>query len=520
MDQFGESLFNIKNSNKYFYRIVFNNKTGKTILISRYDNIHDSFGINDLFIDENKFKREDIDILLGISSISDSLKIEKTYQLLNFQNNKNDILICINGCQIPIYAFKDKISLNITSNIFSPTVYGSLSRSIFDKFNKNTSIFNIYPTNDFNVVDINKEIKYMNSFINSHDILRKNNEKTLLQISDACYLLPKFYRNVLYTNFIYDGIEDGHIEMIKSNYDEVWNTSQFGENLLKRRPQYNLKTKVIRPGIKTSLFKKENVNYDHIRKVKESFSEMGNKYKFISFCQDTFRSGIDVIIESFFKAFLNNENAILSIYIEPIHCYQSKSKRERIIFYQNIINKIKQKHKIKKQPPIYINYGNTTEQGRINLFKACDCHIMGTRGEGFCLPLIEASLCEIPQIVPNHTGLSEVYPDSMNEFIPTLPSNCGMKQSSMVSGSLEYFGDYPDLGDSPDFSPIHYNSILYDYNEESINWISERMVQEYENKNVEYNNYNIPLLRDKVEKLYNEEKFFSLIKESIPEIEF
>jgi len=38
------------------------------------------------------------------------------------------------------------------------------------------------------------------------------------------------------------------------------------------------------------------------------------------------------------------------------------------------------------------------------LYKACQCFVLPTRGEGFGLPFVEASLCGLPVIAPRHGG--------------------------------------------------------------------------------------------------------------------
>lgn len=519
MQDLGSSFFSIKSNKRYFHRIVFNNKNGKTILLDKFENFQDSFRIDNLEINDYSISKKDIDVLPGIMSLPDDINTKLTYQLVNFDGPKNNILINIKGCLYPIYFFKDEISLHLSTNIFSPTIYGHLSRSIFNKYPKNTSILNTCLSNDFKIVDMKNEIFYTNSFCKNYRQLYDSTiEKTLLQITDACFFIPKFYRNILYTNFIFENINQSQIEMIECNYDEVWSTSDFGVNLIKDKINKKIKIKTLRPGIKTSIYKKENIGKVLIEKTKEEFSEFYNKYKFITICQDTFRSGIDVLLESFFKAFTSNDNAILLIFIEPISSEQVNNKRLRIKYYQNLILNIKDKCNIKKQPSIYLNYGNISQHKKSSLFMLSDCHVLTSRAEGCCMSLIESALCNLPQIVPNHTGLTEIFPDSMTEFIPTIKVNCGHKIN--INGNLEYIGNYPCMGDSPDFNPISFNCDMYDYNEDSKEWIANRMISEYHNKNVEYNKYNTLNLKDKVIEMYNEDMFFKNLIENLPEIKF
>lgn len=54
----GQTFLSISNCNKYFYRIVYNTKTGLTLNISKFEKVQDSFYVDDIVIDSLKMKEK------------------------------------------------------------------------------------------------------------------------------------------------------------------------------------------------------------------------------------------------------------------------------------------------------------------------------------------------------------------------------------------------------------------------------------------------------------------------------
>lgn len=501
---------------------MYDYNSGETIRIYRYSNFMDSFNINNIIFDVNnpEYANKNIDVLLGINNLFDDIDPHKIYKLSNYKEGRKTCEIDTKKYFCPIYSFRENPSLHITTEIFSPTIYGHLSRLIVNKYYKKTSIFNIEPNNNFNLVDIKNEALYRTCFTNNNELCKNIDQKVLLQISDPCYSIPKFHNNILYTNFIYENVLQAHIDLMQINYDEIWSTSEFGTNLIKDKVKSRIKVKTIRPGIISSYYWKENIKENKIENIKKDIEDFDNKTKFVSVSQDTFRNGIDVLLNSYIKTFSYEDNVILLLFVEPINEFQMKNKRLRIKYYQSLIEHYQNKYNKKKLPLLILNYSIIQQEDRSTIFHMSNCHVLTSRGEGFCLPLIESALCGNSQIVPSHTGLSEIFPQSMTKFIPTQKRNCGTKQFSAIPGELEYMGDFPEFKESPDFTPIHFSNEFHNYNEESIEWLSQELMNEHLGKNKKYNEENIPKLKKKVEELYNIDRFYQQIQENIPEVGF
>ncbi len=508
----GQTFLSISNCNKYFYRIVYNTKTGLTLNISKFEKVQDSFYVDDIVIDSLKNEGKEIDIISGITCLPNDLDTTKTYKINNYKDNKNNISISLKEYDQTLYSFSDKISLMLAGNVFSPNIYGYLTRLILNKFYKESNILNEYEFNPFLLVDNKNEKLYRQKFVNSEKFIRSTTNKTLFQISDACYILPKFYKNILYTNVSFEKISYGHFNLIKSNYDEIWLTSNFEVDFFKENLPSRIKVKCVKPGIRTSIYEKENINENNLNVIKNAIPGIEDKFVFVNISLDTFRSGIDVLLESYFKAFKENPNVFLILLIEPMDIYQTENKTERIKYYQTLIDSIRHKYSIKQIPYIYLQYGNLSQEKRSLLYRLANCFVLTSRAEGFCLPLLEAILSDCDVITHNHTGVAEIFEGSeITDFIPTILRQSGTKEFG-YDGRLQYSGDYPELETSPDFTPMCFGTYLHDYDQQSIEWLANKMKSKVTEEN---NKRNMEYVKNKIKIEYNELDFYDKIESEI-----
>lgn len=523
-------FFNVKYSNKYFYRIAYDINTGKTLDISRYKNVQESFIIDETDLEFLDKKDTEVDIIPGISCLPDNLDITKSYQLKNFKdpNTKNDIKICLDGYEQQLYYhFTDDLGLCISSNLFNPDIYGHISRSIFNKYHKKTRVLNGEQENAFSLVDHKNEVFYRNKFINSRTFFEISSRNIFIQISDACYVLPKFYKNILYTNFSFEKIHSGHFSMIKSNYDEVWLTSRFQSDYLKKHLPNSVTVKTVYPGIQSSIFNQDNLSKQSFDLIKNSIpglsgnSDNENKYVFANICQDTFRSGVDVLIESYYKAFNGNRSVFLMLFIEPISYDQVCNSSSRIKYYQGVIDSLRHRYGIKQIPYIYFQYGNISQQKRAYLYRLANCFVLTSRAEGCCLPFLESIMSDCDVISHNHTGIKEIFEGFDDSFfVPTIPRQAGTKEQIGDDGLvLQYDGDYPQLSESPDFTPMNFNTFLHDYNENSINVLANLMAERALGDKTFYRSI-LPSVKNSVLEKYDQQKFYDVIEENLNEIKF
>lgn len=122
-------------------------------------------------------------------------------------------------------------------------------------------------------------------------------------------------------------------------------------------------------------------------------------FTFLSVFSWSFRKGYDVLLRSYYERFSDNDNVLLVI-ISKVLGIPSEEGTKHII---NCINDIKKEFN-KKLPKIKLITHSISEGQLINFYNESDCFVLPTRGEGFCMPLLESGFCKLPIISTNYSG--------------------------------------------------------------------------------------------------------------------
>jgi glycosyltransferase involved in cell wall biosynthesis len=121
----------------------------------------------------------------------------------------------------------------------------------------------------------------------------------------------------------------------------------------------------------------------------------------------SFRKGVDLLLEAFLTEFGAREPVELRLQCpgagrgeEFDHCLQTIQR-------------------LNPQGRVRLNASERSPEAMNRLYNLSDCVVTLSRGEGWCLPLAEALLCEVPVIAPRSTGMAEYLDDSIAELLPT-----------------------------------------------------------------------------------------------------
>lgn len=119
------------------------------------------------------------------------------------------------------------------------------------------------------------------------------------------------------------------------------------------------------------------------------------KTKFLHISSAFPRKGVDILLEAYFEAFTKADDVCLVLKSFPnIHNTVNAQLEE--------LNK-----KYKNAPEVEFINEDFQEGDLYGLYKACDCYVQVSRGEGFGLPVAEAMLARLPVIVSPNTGLAD-----------------------------------------------------------------------------------------------------------------
>lgn len=266
---------------------------------------------------------------------------------------------------------------------------------------------------------INVNIKVMNSNrsckeVSIKDLFNKINNKNhskMFYIDGCLPQVPvnnqKYEKSFVLTMMETETIHKDFIN--KCNlYDSVivpceWNVNTFKKAGVKR-PIYKVPL-----GVDVDLYNPDVEPYNFIPK-----EEKKDKFIFFSLFGWSKRKGCDILLRSFIRKFGNNPNVVLII-MSRVWGSEEASKNRMIIEEMNMYAR---QEGYKQLPSNIIHIGSGFEEKDMpSLFTASDCFILPTRGDSWCLPLIEAGACEIPIITTNHGGQLEYLDKKTATFI-------------------------------------------------------------------------------------------------------
>lgn len=142
----------------------------------------------------------------------------------------------------------------------------------------------------------------------------------------------------------------------------------------------------------------QNVDDSNFRPIMKYRDEFPNTLRFLYVGSFSFRKGVDILLQSFSEAFNGGQKIDLSL-----HCFSGLEK--------NGINNLLH---YSKYLPSTINLkvfnGVISPSWMNQIYNQNDVVVSLSRGEGWCMPLYEALLCEKPVIAPNSTAMGEALP--------------------------------------------------------------------------------------------------------------
>jgi hypothetical protein len=157
-------------------------------------------------------------------------------------------------------------------------------------------------------------------------------------------------------------------------------------------------------------------NFDKYKKDTESLELRGfeDHYLFYTISDISYRKNVLGLITSYLSEFSSSDNVAL-----VLRCYiNGKDKEETEEYLEGAITQLK--NEINKPPnaypPIVLISDRLTDDQILKLHKRCSCFISASRGEGECIPALEAGAMDNWVIVPGWNGPKKLF-SKTNQFI-------------------------------------------------------------------------------------------------------
>jgi|GEM_PF-5806466 len=224
---------------------------------------------------------------------------------------------------------------------------------------------------------------------------------------------PVYQRNryvILYTMMETRSIHPGVIKRCLTA-DEVWTPNPHNYNQFVSHLPKNIPVHFMPEGTDPALFKPNGG---------KAFDRNGYDFIACSVFAWQWRKGPDILLRAWFKAFNEHDNACLIIRSSVLAVNKSDSRR----IISEYIQTAKNEFPNKKTAPVKIIEEKIPAEDLPRLYRSCNCFVLPTRGEGWCLPALDAMACGCVPIVTNTGGLSAFCTPSNSVLLnPGQPTN-------------------------------------------------------------------------------------------------
>lgn len=282
----------------------------------------------------------------------------------------------------------------------------------------------------YNYVDNCHSSVLVDSVVPNSDIIRAK-KRTILYTTVESYTIPDSFSSIF------------------DSYDEIWVTSNFCKSVISCKTSKNIS---VVPGVVDSEIYRQDGD-------KINFGKNVKTFKFVSVFNWSYRKGPDALIRAYCRAFSGNDDVSLILL-----CRHKRASGPAA----GVRNEVEDQIKISgnsNPPSIFRITKELDENGISSLYRSCDCFVLPSRGEGYGLPYLEASLCGIPVIGTDVSAIKDILNEENSCLVP-------IDRLSPVPNGVTgcYFWD---------------NHIMADLTSDSfINSLADRMRELYENYNI------------------------------------
>jgi len=291
----------------------------------------------------------------------------------------------------------DDIEVRIHGIFYDAGGYGKVNRNLALKLHEAGVKVRIDPKksqNQLKASELKPIIELTNTKISKNHISIDSVIPSFAEYASGKY-------RILYTTIESYSIPKQFLECCQM-YREIWVTSPWSASILKKHVDKPIH--VIPTGADPFLYTENGPRFDFKPNIKS--------FVFLSVFGWGYRKGYDVLLKAYFEEFDASDDVSLLIFSR----YQSGTSRFHRDKIRDDINDIMRGFPNKEMPHV-VRYNQVIpEQQMPQLYRAADCFVLPSRGEGGNLCSPEASLCGLPVIMTNVSG-QQMYLRDDNAFL-------------------------------------------------------------------------------------------------------
>lgn len=196
-------------------------------------------------------------------------------------------------------------------------------------------------------------------------------------------------------------------------YEECWTPTEYNKKVFLEKG-LKIPCKVTPIGIDPSFHPDNAIDLNlNFKSYGENAPEQPTGFTFLSVFRWSYRKGYDVLIRAFLEEFKKDDDVSLAIISRHAAMIHKQEFRDAVDFgIQTEYNKYAKRN----SPNVYWCGDIIPMELMPSMYNIGDCFISCSRGEGFCIPVIEASKMGLPIIAPRHTGFTD-YLDNDNSYL-------------------------------------------------------------------------------------------------------
>jgi glycosyltransferase involved in cell wall biosynthesis len=211
---------------------------------------------------------------------------------------------------------------------------------------------------------------------------------------------------VCYTMFETETLFPEFVKTINDNFHEVWVPTEWNKGVFKKQGVMP-PIRVMPLGVNTNTFRPMEGRLPKcwlVSTARAGAREVPKGFLYLSVLHPSHRKGIDVMLHSFENAFSKDKDAALVLAVGDYDFGKVPAP---------IVNPLK---RYTKKSRVYLMPGTLPEADFVRAYNACQAYFCCSRGEGWNLPLFEASSCGLPAIIPKNSAHLD-YANDGNSFL-------------------------------------------------------------------------------------------------------